>query len=153
MHAAAAAVGRSERVDQVRRRDPTVRAFDSYVPTPGTVQKLVAWSERGAALFYLSARRRRRELDDDEMVVRRSGFPPGPVCGRRGEETYGELVERLELEVVVEDDCESIGGAAQTIAAQLTPSQRVSIRCIVVPEFIGLGMLPDDPHELLPMRL
>jgi|AmaraimetFIIA100_FD_contig_41_26421032_length_761_multi_4_in_0_out_0_2 hypothetical protein len=61
--------------------------------------------------------------------------------------------ERLELDVLVEDDCESIGGPARTIASQLSPTTRRSIRCIVVPEFVGLGHLPDDPRELLSKRL
>ena len=42
MHAAAAGVERDERVQQVRRRDPTVRDFASYIPTPGTAAKLAA---------------------------------------------------------------------------------------------------------------
>jgi hypothetical protein len=42
------------------------------------------------------------------------------VHGREQAEDYGTLVERLGLDFLVEDDCESIGGAGQTCAAQLT---------------------------------
>jgi hypothetical protein len=71
------------------------------------------------------------------------------VVGRGEGEGYGSLVERLSLDVLIEDDCESIGGAAETCAAQLSQAARRSLRCIVLPEFSGLSSLPDNPAELL----
>jgi hypothetical protein len=149
MHAAAAGVERDERVRQVRRRDPSVPDFASYVPTPGTAAKLAAWQRHGAILVYLSSRHRQDDIRADESVIRRHEFPACPVHGRQQGEDYGPLVERLRLDVLVEDDCESIGGAAQTCAAQLSSAARRSVRCIVLPEFAGLADLPDDPAELL----
>lgn len=149
MHPAAAAVDRDERVRQVRRRDPSVRDFASYVPTPGTAAKLAAWQRHRAILVYLSSHHRPDDIRADESVIRRHGFPAGPVHGRHQGEDYGPLAERLGLDVLVEDDCESIGGAGQTCAAQLSATGRQSIRCIVLPEFSGLADLPDDPAELL----
>ena len=149
MHATAAGVGRDERVQQVRRRNPSVREFTSYIPTPGTAVKLAAWQQQGASLIYLSSHRRPEDLRADEAVIRRHGFPEGPVHGRAEAEDYGALVERLGLDALVEDDCESIGGTAQTCAAQLTVAGRQSPRCIVLPEFTGLAALPDDPAALL----
>jgi hypothetical protein len=49
---------------------------------------------------------------------------------------------------VVEDDCESIGGSAQTTAADLARSPGRTISCVIVPEFGGLAHLPDDPAQL-----
>lgn len=146
MHAAAAEVDRDERVRQVRRRDPD---FADYVPTPGTAGKLAAWHRHGAIVVYLSSHRREDDIRADESVIRRHGFPAGPVHGRRPDEDYGPLVERLGLDVLVEDNCESIGGADQTCAAQLSEAGRRSVLCIVLPEFSGLAGLPDDPADLL----
>jgi hypothetical protein len=101
---------------------------------------------------YLSSHRRADHLAADEQVVKRFGFPPGPVCGRRDGETYGELVSRLSPDLVVEDDCESIGGLDETIAAQLDQAARRSIPCLMLPEFGGFGHLPDDPAELARMQ-
>jgi len=106
MHATAAGVGRDERVQQVRRRDPSVREFTSYIPTPGTAVKLAAWQQQGASLIYLSSHRRPEDLRADEAVIRRHGFPEGPVHGRAEAEDYGALVERLGLDALVEEDCE-----------------------------------------------
>jgi len=152
MHAAAAGVERDERVQQVRRRDPTVRDFASYIPTPGTAAKLAAWQRHGATLIYLSSHRARDDIRIDESVVSRYEFPAGPVHGRGDGEDYGTLIQRLGLDVLIEDDCESIGGAAQTCSAQMGPAVRASVRCIVLPEFLGLADLPADPAELLLRR-
>ncbi len=149
MHAAAATVAREKRVVQVREREPSVREFASYVPTPGTVQKLAKWSAREASFVYISSHRHREHLAADEQVLRRYEFPLGPVHGRAEEESYGQLVERLNPDILIEDDCESIGGTAQTVASQLSPAARRRIRCLVLPEFIGLGRLPDDLAELV----
>jgi hypothetical protein len=148
MHAAAAGAERDERVRQVLRRDPSVLDFASYVPTPGTAQKLAAWQRHGATIVYLSSHRHRDDIRADESVIGRYRFPAGPVHGREEGEDYGSLVERLGLDVLVEDDCQSIGGTAQTCAAELNPASRQSLRCVVLPEFHGLADLPDDPSEL-----
>ena len=148
MHVAAASVPREERVRQVRRGEPSVRDFATYVPTPGSEEKLSAWHGHGATIVYLSSHRRPDDIHADEAVVGRHGFPPGPVHARREGEGYGRLVERLALDFLVEDDCESIGGAAQTCAAQLSQESKRSTRCVVLPEFAGLADLPDDPSLL-----
>ncbi|MBV9094388.1 MAG: hypothetical protein JO132_10995 [Streptosporangiaceae bacterium] len=69
--------------------------------------------------------------------------------GRIADENYGALVDRLALDVLVEDDCESIGGPRQTCVAQLSPAARRRVRCVMLPEFLGLGGLPDHPAGLL----
>jgi hypothetical protein len=149
MHAAAGRVSREERVRQVRDRDPTVRDFESYVPTPGAVEKISQWCHRGATVEYFSSHRREGDIAADRKVLGRHGFPGGPVHSRAAGESYGVAVERLHPDLVVEDDCESIGGDRETIAAQLIPTARLSIACVVLPEFSGLDQLPDDPSELL----
>ena len=149
MHAAAERVAREERARQVRERDPSVRDFGSYVPTPGAVEKIAEWHRRGATVEYFSSHRNEDDIRADEDVLRRHAFPTGPVHSRAAGEPYGVAVERLNPDVIVEDDCESIGGAPETIGAQLSPVARRSIACLVLPEFVGLEGLPDDPSQLL----
>jgi hypothetical protein len=149
MHAAAAGVPRPQRVEQVRRGEPSVSDFASYIATPGTADKLMAWRRRGVVIVYLSSHRRAEDLRADESVIRRAGLPHGPVHARGDGEDYGAVAARLGLDVLVEDDCESIGGIGQTCAAQLDPDDRRRVQCVLLPEFGGLGDLPDDPHMLL----
>jgi hypothetical protein len=148
MHAAGQHVSREERVRQVREGEPSIHEFRSYVPTPDAVEKLRAWCVRGASVAYFSSHRLPDDIAADEEVLRRHGFPDGTVHARRPGESYGAAVERLRPDLVIEDDCESIGGARETIAAQLNEPAGQKIRCVVLPEFGGLGSLSDDPAEL-----
>jgi hypothetical protein len=148
MQAAGADVDRDERVRQVVSGHPSIWDFADYVPTPGTAGKLAAWNRYGASVVYLSAHRQAEDVEADEAVLRRHGLSAGPVCAREVGEDYGQLVERLELDVLVEDDCESIGGVSKTCTFMLSPETRRSVRSIVLPEFLGLADLPDDPAEL-----
>jgi hypothetical protein len=148
MHAAADPLNREQRVRQVREREPSVRDYRSYVPTPGAVEKIATWRRHGASVEYFSSHRRPEDVAADQEVLRRHGFPNGTVHTRGPDESYGAAVERLRPDLVIEDDCESIGGAPETIAAQLSETGRQAIRCLALPEFSGLGTLPNDPGEL-----
>jgi hypothetical protein len=146
MHTAAVGVPRSERVRQSMQRIPSVADFSSYVPTEAAVEKAVSWHRRGAQICYLSSHRAPAEVDTDRMVLIAHGFPDGPVFSRAASESYADVARRARADVVVEDDCESIGGATEMTASGVTPG---TIHCVVVPEFGGLAHLPDDPAELL----
>ncbi len=148
MHAAALGVGRAERVRQSRERDVSVLDFASYVPTDGAVERLRSWERHGVEIAYLSSHQNTTDLAMDEAVLRSYGFPAGVIYRRDSGESYGQLAARLRPNLVIEDDCESIGGARQTVAVQLARLGRSAPRCIVVPEFGGLAHLPDDPYAL-----
>lgn len=148
MHAAAAGVPRAERVRQSVRRVPSVTDFGSYVPADAAVEKAFSWQRHGADICYLSSHRTAADVDLDRGVPTAHGFPSGPVFFRQPEESYADVACRAGADVVVEDDCESIGGSAQTVSSALGPRAE-QVHCVVVPEFGGLRHLPDDPRELL----
>lgn len=149
MHSAAVGVPRSSRVRQVTDEDPSVRDFASYVPTDGAVAKIAAWQRRGAEICYLSSHRTVTAAAIDGSVLARHGFPAGTLYYRAHGESYADVARRWQADVVVEDDCESIGGRARTTAAGLARSPGRRVPCVVVPEFGGLAHLPDDPAVLL----
>jgi hypothetical protein len=144
MHASAVGRPRAERVLQSSQRDPSVTDFASYVPTEAAVGKVRAWQRGGAYLCYLSSRRGAADARVDRDVLDRHGFPAGPVFFREPGESYADVARRAGADVVVEDDCESIGGSTEMAA----PGLGDAVRCIVVAEFGGLAHLPDDPGEL-----
>jgi len=155
MHAAGLGLGlgREERVRQSRERETSVLDFASldfasYVPTDRAVEKLNSWARHGAQIEYLSSHRTREDVAIDEQVLASHGFPIGPVHWRADAESYEEIVRRVGPDLVVEDDCESIGGAGQTVASKLGGEQG-AVPCCIVPEFGGLGHLPNDPADLV----
>jgi hypothetical protein len=150
MHAGAIGRTREERVAQVRAgTDPSIRDASTYVPVDGVVAKLRRWYEQGAEIEYLTANRDPGSIAADEGVLERHRFPPGRVLARGPGETYGDVAARAAPDVLIEDDCESVGGAAQMTHPQLPPELRERIASIVVQEFGGHDHLPDSPERLL----
>lgn len=148
MHEAARGQPRGRRVVQVRNCEPSVADFVNYVPTESAVRKVCAWATRGAQIAYLSSRLRDEAVAADMAVLARSEFPPGEILHRREGETYVDLLARARLDILVEDDCESIGGAALIIYPNLPAANQQQLRSVVVREFEGLSSLPDDPRQL-----
>ena len=110
--------------------------------------KLHAWHDQGAEITYLTFRRSAQDAAADEAVLRRHGFPPGRILIRADGEDYGDVLERAVPDVLIEDDCESIGGAAQTASARLRPDLRDRIKVVCVREFGGIDHLPDELDAL-----
>ena len=51
--------------------------------------------------------------------------------------------------LLIEDDCESIGGEKEMTYPHITPELRTRITPIVIKEFSGLDHLPDELSALL----
>jgi len=153
MHSSAAGQPRAERVRQSARRDHGVLDFGAYVPTDGAVDKVRTWQSAGAEICYLSSHRTAAAAAIDGAVLNAHGFPAGTIHFRAGDDCYPDVVCRAGAGVLVEDDCESIGGVAQTTAAALAHSAHRAIKCVIVPEFGGLAHLPDNPRRLVGLAL
>jgi hypothetical protein len=70
------------------------------------------------------------------------------VLARGPGESYGDAAGRESPDVLIEDDCESVG-AEEITYHQIPPKTRARIKSIIVPEFGGVDRLPDSLTELL----
>lgn len=148
MHQNALGRTREERVWQVLEGDESLYDFASYVPIGNVVRKLQTWRRQGAEIVYLSAHKKVEEVEKDTAVLRNYGFPDGQVYFRHGGERYNDVAANVLPDVLIEDDCESIGGEKEMTYPQLKPELQVRIKSIVVKEFGGLDHLPDDVSAL-----
>lgn len=148
MHADGVAKTRAERVQQVREADPSVLDFASYVAVGDARRKLNTWNRQGAEISYLSSHRDDADVALDSAVLQRAGFPQGQVWYRRSGEGYCDVVEKLLPDVLIEDDCESIGGADEMTYPSLDALTAAHVHSIVVPEFGGIDHLPDSVDDL-----
>jgi hypothetical protein len=146
MHRGGLGRTREERVRQVRDGEKTVFDWPAYVPIGRAAEKLKRWKEQGAEITYLSAHRIDEDVRTDEVLLKNHGFPDGRVFHRETGEEYHDVVERVQPNVLIEDDCESIGGEKEMVYPNLRPSFRNIIRSVVVEEFGGIDHLPDDFH-------
>lgn len=152
MHRSALGRSRAERVRQVREKETSVPDYASYVPVGHAVSKLRRWSEQGAELVYLSPHQRQEDVDTDQAVLNASGFPAGAIVFRHPGEAYAQVAERVLPDVLIEDDCESIGGAQEMTYPHLRPEMQARITSIVVKEFAGIDHLPDALAALKKQR-
>lgn len=144
MHRGALGRTREERVQQVRDGEASIHDYASYMPVGQAAAKLRAWRDQGAEIVYLSSRRQADAIEQDRLVLQAYDFPAGPIYFRRDDERYCDVAERVMPDVLIEDDCESIGGERQMTYPHLGPEARARVQSIVVREFGGLDHLPDD---------
>jgi hypothetical protein len=149
MHRSAMGLSREERVRQVLEgKDESLRDFASYVPVGGVVRKLQTWQAQGAEIVYLSSHRKAEDVEKDRLVLRKYGFPGDQILYRQSGETYAAVAERTMPDVLIEDDCESIGGEAEMTYPHIRQDFKARIKSIVIREFSGIDHLPDDVRAL-----
>ncbi len=139
---------RAERVQQVRDGDLSVLDFGSYVAVGDAVGKVTTWVRQGAEVSYLSSHRDETDVALDRAVLERERFPRRQVWFRRPGQVYADVVRTLLPDVLIEDDCESIGGPSEMTYPSLDAETKARVHSIVVPEFGGIDHLPDSIDDL-----
>lgn len=150
MHPAAVGLPRHERVQQVTSHHASVTDYNNYLPVGRAVEKCRVWAAQGATLVYLSSHDSESCLRADRSVLAQFNFPIGEVHFRLNGESYRDVATRIAPDVIIEDDCESIGGMAEMVWPNLPEDQRSRIQSWVVKEFEGIDELPDALRELCP---
>ena len=143
-------VGRSREdiVRQVEEGEESVSDFGSYIPIGDSAGKIETWRSQGAEIVYLTSRTEPGEVEEIRGALERHGFPLGRLEFRLASESYGEVAGRVAPDVLVEDDCESIGGIEMTTISDVRPEFREEIKSVVVREFGGIDDLPDEVQEM-----
>ena len=148
MHKNAAGLSREKIVNQVENNEESVHCYTSYIPVGDVVQKIANWKKQGAEIAYLTSRRKPNEISDIENVLERFGFPDGQLIFRKDNEEYKDVVERIAPDVLIEDDCESIGGITAMTITYVKPEIRERIKSIAIKEFGGIDPLPGNISDL-----
>lgn len=149
MHKSGIGQTREQRVEQSKRKDPSVRQVDEYVPVGNAVQKISTWQQQGAEIVYLSSNKRDSDIRKDISVLAKYHFSDAPVLYRRGRETYADVAEKVMPDILIEDDCASIGGEKEMTYPYISPEKQKLIKSVVIPEFSGIDSLPDNLDGLL----
>ena len=148
MHKSAENKTREERVRQVMNGEPSVHNYASYIPVGNAVEKLKFWQSQGAEILYLSSHETAEDVEKDKLVLEKYGFPKGQVFYRQNGESYKDIAEKNIPDVLIEDDCESIGGKKEMTITFVKPEIKLKIKSIVVKEFSGIDNLPYNISNL-----
>lgn len=149
MHKNAFGKIREERVQQVINKDSSVYDFKSYIPIGSCSRKLNNWAHQGAEIIYLSSNRAKEDIKKDIFVLEKYDFPKGKIICREENQSYKDVAESIIPDILLEDDCESIGGRAKMVYTNISNPIKERIKSIVVSEFSGIDHLPDEIDELM----
>ena len=138
----------TERVKQIEESESSVRQYETYVPVGNANIKIKKWHEQGAEIVYLSSHEDEGNVRKDILALTNYDFPDAPVLYRRGKETYADIAERVMPDILIEDDCESIGGEPEMTYPHIDHKKKRQIKSIVVKEFSGIDNLPGNLDEL-----
>ncbi len=144
VHKSGSGLPREEIVRQVERKEESVKNYTSYVPIGNAPEKIKKWKDNGAIIVYLTSRRKPEEVEAIKNVLKRYNFPGGDLVCRENNETYANVAERIIPNVLVEDDCESIGGEVEMTYPYISDKLKKRIKSVAVKEFSGIDNLPDS---------
>ncbi len=148
MHKNAVSKTREERVKQSIEREESVLDYANYVPIDNAVEKLKTWQLQGAEILYLSSHDNQEDVDKDQLVLDKNNFPKGPIYWRQNGQNYAQVTEQIIPDILIEDDCESIGGEKEMIYPYIKSELKGKIKSIIVKEFEGMDHLPDNIRDL-----
>jgi hypothetical protein len=161
MHKSAKGRARQEIIKQVIDQEKSVRDFNNYIPIGDAPKKIAKWVAQGATVCYLSALTKNKKVRGDEIVgdhglasdkiiLEKYNFPEGIIYHRKPNEEYKDVVARISPlpDILIEDDCESIGGEVEMTYPYLNKEIKNKIKSLPVKEFGGIDYLPDMLNEL-----
>lgn len=149
MHKNALKKTREERVQQSILREKSVLDYENYIPIGNAVKKLIEWKKQGAEILYLSSHENIKDVKKDKLVLKKYKFPLGKVYFRENGKEYSKIAEEIIPNILIEDDCESIGGKKEMTITKVNPIIKKKIKSIVVKEFEGIDRLPENFKELI----
>jgi len=126
--------------------------YAGTMPIGKAAKKIQAWSQAGAEILYLTSRRSLDEVEQVREVLQRYDFPPGQLFFRLEGEQYKDAAERALPDILIEDDCESIGGEIEMTYPHIRPEIKARTISIVIREFGGIDHLPESLSELMSYR-
>ncbi|MCX6811408.1 MAG: hypothetical protein NT039_01805 [Candidatus Berkelbacteria bacterium] len=141
MHKNAKGHSREEIVKQSEGNEESLDDFASYIPIGNAPKKIKLWQEQGAEICYLTSRREPKEIKDIKNVLKKYHFPEGKLYFRKDNEEYKDVAERVIPDILIEDDCESIGGEEEMTYPHINDKIKKRIKLISVKEFGGIDHL------------
>jgi len=147
MHKNAVGLERKAIIDQVISGEPSVKDYAHYVVIGNANEKVKKWFNQGAEIIYVTSRKEYKEIQDIQNLLNENNFPKGKLEYREQNEEYKDVGEKIMPDILIEDDCESIGGEKEMVYPHIKSELKGKINSVVVKEFEGIDRLPDNISE------
>ena len=69
------------------------------------------------------------------IVLHKYQFPEGEILWRNNGQSYADIAEKLLPDILIEDNCESIGGKSEMTITKVKDAMKKMIKSVVVKEF------------------
>jgi hypothetical protein len=89
------------------------------------------------------------EIGKIKEILSLYNFPEGQLLHRSDGKEYQDVVEKNLPDILIEDDCESIGGLPMTVYPKIRSDIQKRVFLVSVREFVGIDDLPDDILDLI----
>lgn len=137
-------------INEVPVKPNSVHDYSNYVPVGNVVEKLANWKNQGSEIYYITSRRIKKEIDEIREILKRYNFPDSQnLYFREQGEAYKDVAERIVPNILIEDDCESIGGEKEMVYPHMQETIKSKIKSIPVKEFGGVDHLPNLLDKLM----
>lgn len=120
---------------------------NAYIPIGGAVDIIKEWQQQGADIIYCTSRRG-KQAENIAALLLKYEFVGSKLYYREKAQKYKNVVEMVCPDVLIEDDCKSIGGSWQMCITDVDPQIKDTIKSIVVKEFKGIDHLSHDMQKL-----
>lgn len=122
--------------------------FTNYIPIGDCVSKILSWQQQGAEIVYCTSRKSKGQINQIVSLLRTYDFAGSRLYYRAPKQTYKDIVETVIPDILIEDDCKSIGGQWQMCITHVSPSLKNKIKSVAVKEFKGIDHLPDKITDI-----
>ena len=120
----------------------------TYIPIGNAVSIIEAWHQQDVEILYFTSRRG-KQAKEIAQLLKEYGFAGSKLYFREKKQAYKDIVESVKPNILIEDDCRSIGGSWQMCISHIKPSMMEFIHSIVVKEFRGIDQLPPSIQDLM----
>ena len=123
-------------------------SYKSYVPIGKAVSLIERWYAQGAQIVYCTHQRDLHKVSETAEMLKSFGFLGSKLYYRGENQEYKDVVEIVYPDILIEDDCYSIGGAKEMCITNVAKSLQERIKSVVVKEFKGIDNLSPNYLEL-----
>ncbi len=114
-----------------------------YKPIGRAIEIVNGWQKQGYEIYLCSYVRKRR-YKYIKRIIDFYGMKYTEILCREKGEQYSEIVERIKPDILIEDDCKSIGGQKERCITNVREEFKERIHSIIVPEFKGIDDVKID---------